>query len=56
MALQALAVIASHAMQLEPPEPQVVRAGVVQVLPSQQPLGQLVMLQAPPVQTLFAQV
>ncbi len=50
VALQESAIIASQVRHVEPPVPQAPIDGVVQVAPLQQPLGQLVPLQAPPVQ------
>lgn len=49
--MQALAVTGLHAVQVAPPLPQLPAAGTEQVLPAQQPLGQLAALQGPPVQT-----
>ncbi len=51
VALHEAAIIVSQARQVEPPEPQAPTEGVVQAAPLQQPLGQLVPLQAPPVHT-----
>jgi hypothetical protein len=54
--LQLSASIGSHAVQAEPPPPHWVSDGEMQTAPRQQPLGQLVPLQAPPVQIPLLQI